>query len=59
MGVTYHRNQFVDDADATVNVRAKAFNYGLGCFGGVRGYWDEKQSELYVFRLADHVERFF
>ena len=27
MGVTWHRNAFVDDAKATVSVRAKAFNY--------------------------------
>lgn len=59
MGITYHRSDFVDDADATISVRAKAFNYGLGCFGGVRAYWDETQDELYVFRLADHVERLF
>jgi len=57
VGITYHRNDFVDDADATISVRAKAFNYGLGCFGGVRAYWDEKQQELFVFRLADHVQR--
>lgn len=57
MGITYHRNRFVDDADATISVRAKAFNYGLGCFGGVRAYWDEKQQELFVFRLEDHVQR--
>ncbi|MEW6267924.1 MAG: branched-chain amino acid transaminase [Thermodesulfobacteriota bacterium] len=57
MGITYHRNQFVDDAAATVNVRAKALNYGLGCFGGIRAYWDDKQRELFVFRLEDHVAR--
>ena len=57
MGVTWHRNAFVDDAKATVSVRAKAFNYGLGCFGGIRAYWDEVQGELFVFRLRDHVER--
>ena len=57
MGITFHRSQFVDDADATISVRAKAFKLGLGCFGGVRAYWDEKQQELFVFRLADHVER--
>lgn len=57
MGITYHRNQFVDDADATISVRAKAFNYGLGCFGGVRAYWDEGRQELFVFRLEDHVLR--
>ena len=57
MGVTWHRNAFVDDAKATVSVRAKAFNYGLGCFGGIRAYWDERQDQLFVFRLRDHVER--
>lgn len=57
MGITYHRGKFVDDADATISIRAKALNYGLGCFGGIRAYWDEKASELYVFRLADHVQR--
>lgn len=57
MAITYHRTDFVDDADATISIRAKAFNYGLGCFGGVRAYWDEKQQELFVFRLEDHVQR--
>ncbi|HEY8516600.1 MAG TPA: branched-chain amino acid transaminase [Candidatus Binatia bacterium] len=57
MGITYHRNQFVDDEAATVTVRAKALNYGLGCFGGIRAYWSEEKRELYVFRLEDHVAR--
>lgn len=57
MGITYHRDRFVPDAEATVSIRAKAFNYGLGCFGGIRAYWDEKQQELFVFRLDDHVAR--
>ena len=29
----------------------------LGCFGGVRGYWNESRDELFVFRLADHCAR--
>ena len=57
MGVTWHRTAFVDDADATVSVRAKAFNYGLGCFGGIRAYWSEPERQLFVFRLQDHVAR--
>ena len=57
MGVTWHRTAFVDDGDATVNVRAKALNYGLGCFGGIRAYWSDARRELFVFRLQDHVER--
>jgi branched-chain amino acid aminotransferase len=57
MGISYHRSAFVDDADAHVSIRAKALNYGLGCFGGIRAYWSDKRSELFVFRLGDHARR--
>lgn len=49
----------VDDADAQLSIRSKAVNYGLGCFGGVRAYWNDAKGELFVFRLADHVQRLF
>ena len=58
MGITYHAGRFVDDAEATVSIRNKAVNYGLGCFGGIRAYWDQSGEELYVFRLGEHVRRF-
>jgi branched-chain amino acid aminotransferase len=32
-------------------------NYGLGCFEGIRAYWNEEASQLYVFRLYDHYKR--
>ncbi|MBM4269776.1 MAG: branched-chain amino acid transaminase [Deltaproteobacteria bacterium] len=57
MGTTYHRGEFVDDRDALLSIRSKALNYGLGCFAGIRAYWSEKESQLFVFRLRDHVER--
>lgn len=41
--VTYFDGRFVDDADATISVRARALNYGLGCFGGIRGYLADDQ----------------
>ena len=34
MGTTWHRNAFVDDAKATVSVRAKAFNYRAAAWDG-------------------------
>jgi branched-chain amino acid aminotransferase len=34
-----------------------AFNYGTGCFEGIRGYWNEQQGQLYLFRLKEHYER--
>jgi branched-chain amino acid aminotransferase len=55
--VTYFDGRFVDDADATVNVRARGLNYGIGCFGGIRGYAADDGQEVFVFRLEDHVRR--
>ena len=44
--------------DARISVRTHAFNYGTGWFGGRRGYWNEEQQQLYVFRIYDHYQRF-
>jgi len=43
---------------ATVSVMTHALHYGTACFGGIRGYWNEKHQNLYVFRIRDHFERF-
>jgi branched-chain amino acid aminotransferase len=55
--VTYIDGKWVADEDATVNVRSRALNYGMGCFGGVRGYLADDGQEVLVFRLDRHVER--
>ncbi len=43
---------------AQVSVMTHALNYGTACFGGLRGYWNDEQEQLFVFRIADHYERF-
>lgn len=43
---------------AKVSVMNQTFNYGLGAFGGLRGYWNAQQRQLYVFRIVDHFRRF-
>ena len=55
--VTYIDGRYVDDEAATVNVRARALNYGLGCFGGIRGYLSDDGEQVFVFRLEDHIRR--
>lgn len=55
--VTYLDGRFVEDDDATVSVRSRGLNYGLGCFGGIRGYLADDGHQVYVFRLDDHVRR--
>lgn len=55
--LTYVDGEFLPDENATISVRCRALNYGLGCFGGIRGYMDDAGEQLYVFRLDDHVRR--
>jgi len=43
--------------EAKVSVTCNTLHYGTGCFGGLRGYWNEERQQLYAFRLADHYKR--
>jgi branched-chain amino acid aminotransferase len=54
----YFQGQIVPYADARVGVATHAFNYGTGCFGGLRGYWNTDEEQLFVFRPHDHYRRF-
>lgn len=53
----YFRGKIVPYADAKVGVMTHALNYGTAVFGGVRGYWNEEEEELFVFRPLDHYKR--
>ncbi len=55
--VTFIDGNWVDDEHATVSVRARGLNYGLGCFGGIRGYLADDGEQVNVFRLEAHVRR--
>lgn len=55
--VTYFDGRFVEDDEATVSVRARALNYGIGCFGGIRGYLADEGHQVHLFRLSDHLRR--
>ena len=45
-------------AEAKVGVLTHALNYGTAVFGGIRGYWNDDEAELFVFRPKDHYRRF-
>ncbi len=53
----YLSGNFVPIEEAKISIMTHAFNYGTGCFEGIRAYWNPEQSEMYVFRLADHYKR--
>lgn len=57
--IVYFDGDFMPLAQATVNIATHALNYGTGCFEGIRAYWDQERQELYVLKLAEHVDRFF
>lgn len=44
--------------NATVHLMSPAMRYGLNIFEGLRGYWNEDQKQLYIFRLQEHMDRF-
>jgi branched-chain amino acid aminotransferase len=54
---TYVDGRFVPDSEATISVRSRGLNYGLGCFAGVRGYLADDGQQVFVFRLDDHIRR--
>lgn len=56
--LAYFEKQFVPIEQATVSIMCNTLHYGTGCFGGIRGYWNEEQEQLYAFRLVDHYQRF-
>ena len=43
--------------EATVHVTDLAWSTVGAVFEGIRGYWNEDQQELYIFRLREHMER--
>jgi len=43
---------------AKISITNHTLHYGTGCFAGIRGYWNDAQKQLYVFRLQDHYRRF-
>lgn len=49
--------QFLPIADARISVMTHAFNYGTGCFEGIRGYWNTAHEQLYVLHLREHFAR--
>jgi branched-chain amino acid aminotransferase len=54
----FFEGEFVPIEEAKVSVMTHAFNYGTGCFEGIRAYWNEEEEQLLVFRMREHYERF-
>ncbi len=49
--------KIVPFAEAKVSVMAPGLTFAVAVFEGLRAYWNADENQLFVFRLADHLER--
>ena len=54
----YRNGNIIPWKEATVHVNSVGHASVAGVFEGIKAYWNEKQEQLYVFRLQDHMKRF-
>lgn len=54
----YFKDKIVPYSEAKIGVLTHALNYGTAAFGGMRGYWNPDEEQLYLFRPLDHFKRF-
>jgi branched-chain amino acid aminotransferase len=54
----YFQGKIVPYSEAKVGVLTNALNYGTAVFGGIRGYWNETEQQMFIFRPVDHFRRF-
>lgn len=50
--------KIVPYSEAKVGVMTHGLNYGTAIFGGIRGYWNDEEKQMFVFRPLDHYKRF-
>jgi len=48
---------FVPIRDAKISVMTHAFNYGTGCFEGIRAYWNADEGQLFGLHFREHFTR--
>ena len=53
----FFEGRFVPLEDAKISIMTTGFLYGTAIFEGLRAYWNERQQEIYIFRLREHFER--
>jgi branched-chain amino acid aminotransferase len=49
--------EYIPWDDARLHVATDAVHFGSSVFEGLRGYWNESEEQLYIFRMEDHLRR--
>jgi len=55
--MAYLDGRFVPMEEAKISIATHAFNYGTGCFEGIRGYWNPEHEQIYLVKLHHHFRR--
>ncbi len=53
----YIHKQFVPLAEAKVGIMTNFLHYGTAVFEGIRGNWNPRKKQMYIFRLKEHYQR--
>lgn len=53
----WYKGDVMNVNDARINILAPTAQFGLNVFEGIPCYWNDKQKQLYAFRLNDHYDR--
>jgi branched-chain amino acid aminotransferase len=53
----FMNGEFIPAEQGVIPIRTHGFSYGTGCFEGIRGYWNEEDQQVYMFRIREHYER--
>jgi len=54
----WRNGDFIPWGDALIHVNSVGHASVAAIFEGIKAYWNEKDEELYVFRLTEHLRRF-
>ena len=53
----YFQKKIVPLAEAKISVMTHALHYGTAIFEGIRGNWNSRTEQIFIFRLREHYER--
>jgi branched-chain amino acid aminotransferase len=56
--IAFFQGKWVPLEDARLSVMTHAFLYGTAVFEGIRAYHNAENNDVYIFRCAEHYERF-
>tara|TARA_B110001450_G_scaffold219842_1_gene214994 strand:- start:3467 stop:4390 length:924 start_codon:yes stop_codon:yes gene_type:complete len=47
----------IPQSEAKINILTPTSQFGANVFEGLRGYWNDTNQQLYIFRLEEHTKR--